>query len=345
MFVYGFRLPGMSSLILWGLLWEAIGQSGLTFFLPPLSEVLATLFEIIGTPAFQKALAETAQAFLSGVFFAVVIGIPVGILMGKNRLVDELLLPWVNIFLSAPLTALVPVLMVLFGFGMKSIIITTTLFAIWIIILNARAGVMQINRSLVEMASSFGASPWAAFTKVYFWAALPEILGGVRNRRDPRRQGSHHRPIADFNCRIWSLVRTLFRQFPDVAFLGCPGRALRACLHDLRIAGRSGAPCRLLRRKAIGGSRISCGVPGQVTRNHGRSALATVATGPVRPCRRSHAPAQPMGRIVSGDAVAYPLTSWSDEGGGIWAGCGRAAGRRIAALGLHGRCRLQVRVS
>jgi len=39
---------------------------------------------------------------------------------------------------------------------------------------------MQINRSLVEMAHSFGASPWAAFRKVYFWAALPEILGGVR---------------------------------------------------------------------------------------------------------------------------------------------------------------------
>ena len=44
----------------------------------------------------------------------------------------------------------------------------------------ARAGVMQINRSLVEMAQSFGATPWAAFTKIYFWAALPEILGGVR---------------------------------------------------------------------------------------------------------------------------------------------------------------------
>ena len=139
-----------------------------------------TLFGIFGTPAFQQALSETAQAFLAGVFFAVTIGIPVGILMGKNRLVDELLLPWVNIFLSAPLTALVPVLMVLFGFGMRSIIITTALFAVWIIILNARAGVLQINRSLVDMARSFGASPWSAFAKVYFWAALPEILGGVR---------------------------------------------------------------------------------------------------------------------------------------------------------------------
>ncbi len=180
MIVFGYRLPGMSSLIIWGLLWEIVGQSGLTFFIPPLSEVVTTLFSMIGTTAFQTALAQTAYAFLVGVGAAILIGIPVGILMGKSRLLDELLLPWVNVFLSAPLTALVPVLMVLFGFGMKSIIITTALFAVWIIILNSRAGVKQINRSLVEMAQSFGASPFDAFFKIYFWAALPEILGGVR---------------------------------------------------------------------------------------------------------------------------------------------------------------------
>ncbi len=180
MTLFGYRLPAMSSLILWGLLWEVVGLLDLTFFVPPLSEVIVTLLQVIGTAPFLKALSETAYAFGAGVFFAVVIGIPVGILMGKNRLVDELLLPWVNMFLSAPLTALVPVLMVLFGFGMKSIIITTTLFAIWIIILNARVGVMQINRSLVEMAHSYGASPLEAFYKIYFWAALPEIIAGVR---------------------------------------------------------------------------------------------------------------------------------------------------------------------
>jgi len=180
MTAFGYKLPAMSSLLIWGLLWEVIGQMKLTFFVPPLSTVIATLFSVIGTPAFVKAMTETAYAFGGGVFFAISIGIPVGIMMGKSRLLDELLLPWVNIFLSAPLTALVPVLMVLFGFGMTSIIITTTLFAIWIIILNSRAGVLQINRSLVEMARSFGASPLDAFFKIYFWAALPEILGGVR---------------------------------------------------------------------------------------------------------------------------------------------------------------------
>lgn len=175
-----YHLPAMSSLILWGLLWEIVGQAGLTFFIPPLSEVLVTLFNVIGTPAFTKAMAETAYAFFAGVFIAITIGVPTGIMMGKSRLMDELLLPWVNVFLSAPLTALVPVLMVLFGFGMKSIIITTVLFAIWIIILNARAGVKQINRSLVEMSKSFLASPKDAFFKIYIWAALPEILGGIR---------------------------------------------------------------------------------------------------------------------------------------------------------------------
>ena len=180
MFILGYKLPAMSSLILWALLWEAIGRLELTFFVPAFSIVIMTLIELVQTKVFQKALSETAYAFSVGIGASVLIGIPTGILMGKSRLLDEMLLPWVNIFISAPLTALVPVLMVLFGFGTKTIIITTALFAVWIIILNARAGVMQINRSLVEMARSFGAGPFTAFYKIYFWAALPEILGGVR---------------------------------------------------------------------------------------------------------------------------------------------------------------------
>ncbi len=108
---------------------------------------------------------ETAYAFISGIVAAVVIDIPTGFLMGKIRLVDELLLPWIKVFLSPPLTALVPMQMVPFGFG--------------IIILNARAGALQINRSMTDMARSFGAYPWDALMKACFRDALPEILGGV----------------------------------------------------------------------------------------------------------------------------------------------------------------------
>ena len=104
MTLFGYKLPNMSSLILWGILWEIIGQMELTFFLPPLSDIFTTLLVIGGTPTFINALKETALAFSVGTLSAIVIGVPVGILMGKNQLIDELLLPWVNLFLSAPLT-------------------------------------------------------------------------------------------------------------------------------------------------------------------------------------------------------------------------------------------------
>jgi len=174
--IFGFKLPNMTSLILWGLLWEVLGRLEVSFFLPPLSSIFTTLLDIYDSKAFIRALNETAIAFFGGLFYALVIGIPLGIFMGKNRFIDELFLPWVNMFMSAPLTALVPVLMVLFGFGLKSIIIVTTLFAIWIIILNTRAGVKQINRSLVDMANSFGASPIDAFVKIIFGQPCQKLL-------------------------------------------------------------------------------------------------------------------------------------------------------------------------
>ncbi|WP_419904779.1 ABC transporter permease [Kiloniella sp.] len=178
--VFGFHLPMMSSLIIWAILWEIVGHLELTFLLPPLSSVFEKMWEIVPTASFLSALWDTGRAFIIGTLSAIAIGVPVGVLMGQSVIIDRLLLPWVNMFLSAPLTALVPVLMILFGIGERTVIITTALFAIWIIVLDARAGVKQITPSLVEMARSYGASRWQAFHKIYIWAALPEILAGIR---------------------------------------------------------------------------------------------------------------------------------------------------------------------
>ena len=111
---------------------------------------------------------------------SIVVGVPLGILMGRVKLADELLGMWVSIFSSAPLSALVPVLMILFGFGEKTIIAAVFLFAIWIIVLDTRAGVRHISPSLIEMAKSYGATKRALYIKIILWAALPEILAGIR---------------------------------------------------------------------------------------------------------------------------------------------------------------------
>jgi NitT/TauT family transport system permease protein len=180
MVIHGHRIPMMASLLLWAVLWEIVGQLHLTILLPPLSRVLVRMVEIVPTPTFLSALWVTAYAFIVGNVIAIAIGVPMGILMGRSVIADRILLPWVNLFLSAPLSALVPVIMVLFGLGQTTIILTVVLFAIWIIVLDSRAGVRSISPSLVEMARSFGASRRQAFTQIYVWAALPEILAGIR---------------------------------------------------------------------------------------------------------------------------------------------------------------------
>ena len=59
-------------------------------------------------------------------------------------------------------------------------IFIVVLFALWIIALDTYAGVHHISPSLPEMGHSFGASRWQLLYKVLFWAALPEILAGIR---------------------------------------------------------------------------------------------------------------------------------------------------------------------
>ncbi|MEN9726602.1 MAG: hypothetical protein RL434_968, partial [Pseudomonadota bacterium] len=136
--LFGYRLPLFSSLILWGLLWELIGHTEAKLILPPLSAIGMRVVEIMPTKAFLDALWITAEAFLTGTLIALLIGIPLGVWMGRSSVVDGLLLPWVNVFLSAPLSALVPVIMVLAGIGTATIILTVVLFAVWIVMLNAR---------------------------------------------------------------------------------------------------------------------------------------------------------------------------------------------------------------
>lgn len=180
MTLFGYRLPMMSSLILWCLLWEIVGRAELVLLFPPLSSVLASLYELLQSPKFYAATWTTLRTFALGMALAVAVGIPLGILMGRVRAAENLLGMWVNIFVSAPLSALVPVLMILFGMGETTIVVSVFLFAVWIIVLDTQAGVKSIAPSLIEMSRSFGAKRPALYAKIILWAALPEILAGIR---------------------------------------------------------------------------------------------------------------------------------------------------------------------
>jgi NitT/TauT family transport system permease protein len=176
---WGFRVPKWAALVFWAALWEIVGRFELLLLFPPLSEVLMTLPQVLGTPSFAEAARITVASYLAGLGLAVVVGVGLGMLMGLVKAADQLLNMWVNIFLSAPLSALVPVIMILFGMGMPTVIVTVFMFAVWIIALDTRAGVLHVSPSLLEMSRSFGASRWERF-RIILLSALPEILAGIR---------------------------------------------------------------------------------------------------------------------------------------------------------------------
>ena len=176
----GHRVPMALSLLVWFAVWEGVGRLELVSLLPPFSEVLEAFPEVVSSETFPDAAWITVQAFLIGMALSFVVGIGVGILMGTSRAIGSLMGMWVNIFESSPLTAVVPALMALLGFGLPTMIVTVFLFSVWVIALDTQVGVERVNPSLVEMGRSFGASKRVLFSQIVLRAALPELLAGIR---------------------------------------------------------------------------------------------------------------------------------------------------------------------
>jgi NitT/TauT family transport system permease protein len=174
------RVPMALSLLVWFAVWEVVGRLGVVFLIPPFSDVLAAIGSVVTSSRFGDAATVTLQAFAIGMALALAVGIGVGFLMGRIPAVGELMGMWANIFESSPLTAIVPALMALLGFGLPTMVVTVFLFSVWVIALDTQVGAAHVNPSLLEMGRSFGATRRQLLLKIVLFAALPEILAGVR---------------------------------------------------------------------------------------------------------------------------------------------------------------------
>ena len=168
------------SLVVWFVLWEIAGRLKLSTIVPPFSAVIQAGFEIAPTQKFAHATVISLRSYGLGMAFALLVGIPLGIAMARVKGIGRILGMWVNIFVSAPISALVPILMAVVGIGETTVVVTVFLFAVFVITLDTQVGITHADRSLVEMARSFGATRSQLYGKVLVLSALPEILAGVR---------------------------------------------------------------------------------------------------------------------------------------------------------------------
>jgi NitT/TauT family transport system permease protein len=161
-------------------LWQLLGMLEISYFLPPLTSVLEAVVEVITSERFADALSDSLIALATGFGIAVVSGVVIGILMGHFKQVYWALNPYVNLFMSAPKAALIPVFVMVLGFGRPAIVLGVILYSFFPIAVNTLAGVQGTSRSMLDMARSLGASEAQVLRHVVLPSAAPMILGGLR---------------------------------------------------------------------------------------------------------------------------------------------------------------------
>jgi sulfonate transport system permease protein len=122
----------------------------------------------------------TVRRILWGFFYGSVLGVVLGVVMGMSRTVRAALEPTLSALYTVPKLALLPVFLIVFGFGETPVIVilaVTVFFFVWI---QSMAAVMSVPEGYREAGASFGAGRWQMFRHVLLPAALPEIFVGLR---------------------------------------------------------------------------------------------------------------------------------------------------------------------
>jgi ABC-type nitrate/sulfonate/bicarbonate transport system permease component len=161
-------------------LWEIAGRTGNARLLPPFSKVLTAWYDLLISGELFRTLAVSLQALVIGFLISLVVGVPLGLMMGRYRRLEAFLDIYMTALLTVPMISFIPFLVIAFGLGLHSRVWIVFLFAFVIIAINTTAGVRHVDPTLTEMAKSFGAKESELFVKIILPAALPMIMAGIR---------------------------------------------------------------------------------------------------------------------------------------------------------------------
>jgi NitT/TauT family transport system permease protein len=172
----------MLSFIVAGIVWEVFARSGLfsTALTPSLVDVGAALGQQVASGRIFLHIGYTLWRIVIGLGLACLVGIPIGMLMGRFRFAERFVLPLVSVLSPIPSLAWVPVFILWFGLGDAAAIALVFYAATFPVILNTWTGVRSVSRLWVRAAQAMGADGRTLFVKVVLPAALPLVIAGLR---------------------------------------------------------------------------------------------------------------------------------------------------------------------
>jgi ABC-type nitrate/sulfonate/bicarbonate transport system permease component len=165
-----------------GALWEAVAHLGLfpPRFFPPLETIGATFVQLTVSGVLLHHTFDTLIRLAVGFALAAVIGVAIGILMGRSRRAEDYLLPLVSIGAPIPGLAYAPLFLLWFGPGNMPTVILVAFVSAFPIIYNAWTGVKAVKDIWVRSAQAMGANNRRLFRHVILPGALPYIMTGLR---------------------------------------------------------------------------------------------------------------------------------------------------------------------
>jgi len=173
---------GGGVILLFLLVWELIFHLKIVnplFISAPSRVVLATL-GLAKDGTLLGHLATSGTEFILGYGAAIVIGFPIGILLGWFKLANASFGPFVSAMQATPRVALMPLFIIWFGLGITSKIVVVLLSAIFPLIVNLQVAMSTIDADLVRVARSYGATRWQIFRSVALPTSVPFLITGLR---------------------------------------------------------------------------------------------------------------------------------------------------------------------
>ncbi len=168
------------SLALFLAAWEVFGRDVNPIFGSYPSAIAVAAWDMLRDGKLLAALSDSLRPFFLGYGIAIVIGVPLGLVIGRFRVMEAALGIYVTAGYAMPLVALVPLLILWLGLGFAVKVAIVFLMSVFPICINTWLGVAAVPKSLIEVGRSFVASDVTILRRIVLPATLPYIMAGIR---------------------------------------------------------------------------------------------------------------------------------------------------------------------
>lgn len=170
--------PAVAALIL-AALWEIWARNHGGLLLPTFLRTVLAMIDLAQGPL-PSALWVSNQAMFGGFGLTVITAVPCGLLLGRVRTAGRVADSLLNLLMVTPMAALMPFFIMAAGVGALSRVLIVAVFAFPVVVINTRAGLLKVDRDLIDMAHAFGASEIQLWRRVLLPGAAAGVLTGLR---------------------------------------------------------------------------------------------------------------------------------------------------------------------